>query len=101
MKEAAELDMTFSDFVDAYTRDMKPKLKQNTWLTKEHIIRTELIALFSKIRKCVIFIRKISFSGRDEQISHRDEKGKPYAPTSFENDAVRIECAVQSCGTIL
>lgn len=38
--------MTFSDFVDAYTRDMKPKLKQNTWLTKEHIIRTKLLPYF-------------------------------------------------------
>ena len=27
MKEAADLDMTFEEFVQAYTRDMKPKLK--------------------------------------------------------------------------
>lgn len=30
MKEAADLDMTFADLVLAYTRDMKPKLKENT-----------------------------------------------------------------------
>jgi hypothetical protein len=29
MKEAADLDMTFEEFVQAYTRDMKPKLKHN------------------------------------------------------------------------
>ena len=29
MKEAADLDMSFEDFVQAYTRDMKPKLKEN------------------------------------------------------------------------
>ncbi|MFQ6960098.1 MAG: hypothetical protein ACLRTM_11105 [Clostridium sp.] len=28
--------MTFSEFVAVYTRDMQPKLKHNTWLTKEH-----------------------------------------------------------------
>ena len=31
MKEEANLEMTFDDFVEAYTRDMKPKLKENTW----------------------------------------------------------------------
>lgn len=46
MKEAADLDMTFEDFVKAYTRDMKPKLKHNTWLTKEHILRTKLLPYF-------------------------------------------------------
>ena len=47
MKEAADLDMTFEEFVQAYTRDMKPKLKHNTWLTKEHILRTKLLPYFS------------------------------------------------------
>ena len=42
MKEAADLDMTFGEFVKEYTRDMKPKLKHNTWLTKEHILRTKV-----------------------------------------------------------
>lgn len=42
MKEGSDLDMTFSEFVAAYTRDMQPKLKHNTWLTKEHIVRTKL-----------------------------------------------------------
>ena len=54
MKEAADLDMTFEEFVQAYTRDMKPKLKHNTWLTKEHILRTKLrmSAGTSGKRKC-------------------------------------------------
>ena len=80
MKEAAELDMTFSDFVDAYTRDMKPKLKQNTWLTKEHIIRTKLLPYF-KDKKMRDIHPKDIIQWQNEQISHRDEKGKPYAPT--------------------
>lgn len=35
MKEGSDLDMTFSGFVAAYTRDMQSKLKHNTWFTKE------------------------------------------------------------------
>lgn len=46
MKEAADLDMSFEDFVQAYIRDMKPKLKKNAWNTKETIIRNKLLPYF-------------------------------------------------------
>jgi len=48
------LDMTFTEFVEAYTRDMKPKLKHNTWLTKGHIIRTKLHPYFDNKKMCDI-----------------------------------------------
>ena len=41
-KTSADLDMTFKSFVDLYTADMKTRLKENTWATKDHIIRTTL-----------------------------------------------------------
>ena len=80
MKEAADLDMTFGEFVQAYTRDMKPKLKRNTWLTKEHILRTKLLPYFENKKMCDIRAKDI-IQWQNEQISYRDEKGKPYAPT--------------------
>ena len=80
MKEAADLDMTFEEFVQAYTRDMKPKLKHNTWLTKEHILRRKLLPYF-KDKKMRDIRPKDIIQWQNEQISYRDEKGKPYAPT--------------------
>lgn len=80
MKEAADLDMTFEEFVQAYTRDMKPKLKHNTWLTKEHILRAKLLPYF-KDKKMRDIRPKDIIQWQNEQISYRDEKGKPYAPT--------------------
>ncbi len=80
MKEAADLDMTFGEFVQAYTRDMKPKLKHNTWLTKEHILRTKLLPYFENKKMYDIRAKDI-IQWQNEQISYRDEKGKPYAPT--------------------
>ncbi len=80
MKEAADLDMTFEEFVQAYTRDMMPKLKHNTWLTKEHILRTKLLPYF-KDKKMRDIRPKDIIQWQNEQISYRDEKGKPYAPT--------------------
>ena len=80
MREAADLDMTFEEFVQVYTRDMKPKLKHNTWLTKEHILRTKLLPYF-KDKKMRDIRPKDIIQWQNEQISYRDEKGKPYAPT--------------------
>lgn len=80
MKEGSDLDMTFSEFVAAYTRDMQPKLKHNTWLTKEHIVRTKLLPYF-KDKKIRDIKPKDIIQWQNKQISYRDEKGKPYAPT--------------------
>jgi hypothetical protein len=39
MQKQADVNMTFESFVKLYERDVKPKLKLNTWLTKESIIK--------------------------------------------------------------
>lgn len=38
---AGAIDMRFGDFFDIYTEDVKPRLKINTWLSKEHMVRTK------------------------------------------------------------
>ena len=45
-KEKADLDMTFASFVERYSEDMKSRLKENTWHTKEHILRTKILPYF-------------------------------------------------------
>ena len=42
MEKQADVNMTFESFVALYERDIKPKLKLNTWLTKESIIKKKL-----------------------------------------------------------
>lgn len=80
MKEGSDLYMTFSEFVATYTRDMQQKLKHNTWLTKEHIVRTKLLPYF-KDKKMRGIKPKDIIQWQNKQISYRDEKGKPYTPT--------------------
>lgn len=41
-----ELDMTFGEFVEAYTGDTEPKLKHNTWPTKGHLLQAKLLPYF-------------------------------------------------------
>ena len=42
-KLETKLDMTFASFVEIYTEDMKKRVKENTWKTKEHIIGTKIL----------------------------------------------------------
>ncbi|BCN32608.1 hypothetical protein bsdtb5_39030 [Anaeromicropila herbilytica] len=45
-EERSKLEMTFDDFVEVYTRDMKLKLKENTWITKEAVINSKILSYF-------------------------------------------------------
>ena len=38
-QQTADLEMTFENFVAVYVADMKGRIKENTWGTKEHILR--------------------------------------------------------------
>ena len=42
-QNAGDLDMTFEAFCELYEKDMRPRLKESTWVTKDHITRTILI----------------------------------------------------------
>ena len=71
--------MTFKSFVDLYTADMKTRLKENTWATKDHIIRTKLLPYFGRLKMCNITAQQI-ITWQNEMLNHRDENGKPYSP---------------------
>jgi integrase len=78
-KVKSDLDMTFESFVQTYTADMKSRIKENTWETKEHIIRTKLLPCFGKRKMCEVQPKEI-IAWQNEMINHRDENGKAYSP---------------------
>ena len=78
-KVEADLNMTFESFIDTYTADMKNRLKENTWHTKEHIIRTKLLPYFAK-RKINTIQPKDIIAWQNEMIKCRDKNGNPYSP---------------------
>lgn len=57
LQNASDLDMSFEAFTELYIRDVKTRLKENTWLTKEII------------------------TWQNELLAYRDEKKKPYSQT--------------------
>ena len=38
LQTSSDLDMNFEAFTELYINDVKNRLKENTWLTKEHIM---------------------------------------------------------------
>lgn len=77
---SADMDMTFEAFVELYTKDIKSRLKENTWLTKENIINTKILPYFGK-RKISEINTKDVINWQNEMLAYRDEKHKPYSPT--------------------
>ena len=48
LQKQANMDMTLESFCKLYEADVRPRLKENTWLTKESIIQSKILrkALF-------------------------------------------------------
>ena len=80
IKELADPDMQFSEFWELYEADMKPRLKLNTWLSKEHIVRTKILPFFGEKRLCDISARDI-ITWQNQLRMAIGKNGKPYSPT--------------------
>ena len=78
-KATADLDMTFDSFVEQYTADMQTRIKENTWSTKEHIIRTKIIPYFGKQKMSNITAQQI-ITWQNELMNYKDENGKSLSP---------------------
>lgn len=78
-QKRADVDMTFENFVKLYEQDIRPKIKENTWLTKESVIQSKILPYFAK-RKLSDITAKDIIDWQNEIRSHKDEKGKAYSP---------------------
>ncbi len=80
LQNSADLDMDFEAFTELYANDVKNRLKENTWLTKEHIIRTKILPYFGKMKISEIGTKEI-IAWQNELLAYRDEKRNPYSQT--------------------
>ena len=78
-KTESSLDMTFENFSEIYFEDMKKRLKDNTWHTKEHILRTKLIPFSGKRKMCNIQPKDV-IAWQNEMLEGSTKTGKPYSP---------------------
>ena len=74
------MSMPFEAFVKRYSEDVRPRLKLNTWLTKEHIIRTKIVPFFGPKRMCDISPKDV-VDWQNKMVGSYDDEGKPYSDT--------------------
>lgn len=86
-KGARTCDMTFGSMTELYLADMKPRLKLNTYRTKEYLINGKILPFFKDLRVNEI-IRPTCGNGRLvlERPGHEDARTalRTYGPTSSE-----------------
>lgn len=77
---AGDLEMPFDAFVELYCQDIKPRIKENTWLTKEHIITKKILPYF-KEKKINEITTKDVIEWQNQLLAFRDENRQPYSQT--------------------
>ena len=78
LKQGAKLDMTFASFFEVYEADKKQRVKESTWESKSHVIRTKILPYFGN-RKIAEIEAKDIIAWQNELMAYRDEKGKSYS----------------------
>lgn len=80
MKKQADVTMLFSAYAELYERDIKPRLKENTLLTKESIIQKKIVPYFGKRKLCDITAKDV-IEWQNEIRNLTDKGGKSYSST--------------------
>ena len=94
-KTESSLDMTFESFSEIYFEDMKKRLKDNTWHTKEHILRTKLIPFFGKRKMCDIQPKDV-IAWQNEMLEGSTKTGKPYSPVYLKTLHTQLSAVFNS-----
>ena len=77
-KMTSSVNMTFESYAALYENDVKPRLKENTWATKAHIIQKKLLPYFGKLELSSITPQQI-ITWQNTLLKYRDQNGKPYS----------------------
>ena len=91
MQKQADVNMTFESFVKLYERDVKPKLKLNTWLSKENVIRTKILPYFKNRKLSEITARDV-IAWQNEIRSLTKSDDTPYSPDYLKNAHMQLSC---------
>ena len=72
--------MTLAEFFKLYEDDVRPRLKQSTWDTKEHMVRTKILPYLGE-RPLNEIISADVIRWQNELMAMRGPTGEPYRPT--------------------
>lgn len=80
LQKKASVDMTMESFCIMYEEDVRPSLKQSTWLTKENIIQKKILPYLGK-RKVSEITAKDVMDWHNQMRKLKTKTGKPLSPT--------------------
>lgn len=78
LRKGNKLDMTFDSFYEIYSEYKRQRVKESTFETKSHIVRTKILLYFGKRKINEITVADV-IAWQNEMMAYRDEKGKPYS----------------------
>ncbi|WP_105203603.1 site-specific integrase [Neobittarella massiliensis] len=78
-KNDGNLEMTFESFYELYKNNLQNRLRENTWYTKEMIIKKKILPYFGNYRICDIKPIDV-LRWQNTMIDFKDENGMPYSP---------------------
>ena len=79
-QKQADVTMSFASFYELYKKDIKPRLKENTWQTKENIIECKIIPYFKDRKLCDISATDV-IEWQNEIRTLKNKHGKLYSKT--------------------
>lgn len=79
-QHSESIDMTFREFFTLYKRDKKPRIRENTWKTKEAIVNHKIMPYIGDLMLNEITNVTI-IQWQNELMKIKDKKGQTYSPT--------------------
>lgn len=80
LQQEHDLDMPFKEFIEIYRGDMEPRLKANTWQTKEYIINEKILPYFGEKKMNDIKAADI-IKWQNEMMTIKSVRGTPLSQT--------------------
>ena len=78
--KGSAMDMEFRRFVKVYEEDVRPRLREHTWLSKKRMINDKILPFFGLKLMCMIEPVDI-IKWQNELTNHVDAEGNHYKPT--------------------
>lgn len=79
-QHSESIEMSFREFFELYKRDRKPRIRENTWRTKETIVNQKILPYIGDL-----MLNEISnvtiIQWQNELMKIKDKNGKNYSPT--------------------
>ena len=78
--QAGSVELTFREFFELYKRDKKPRIRENTWRTKEAIVNSKIMPYIGDLLMNDITNVTI-IQWQNELMKVKDDRGRNYSPT--------------------